>query len=176
MNHGIWYHYKDSATFPDVLHRGWRLGPYTTGTMHPQNTTLTQNKLPKQQHTLSKLQSMQWWENNLLWPSLAKWRIVSWLLMDLLMSWGFVANQCQHCNTSNSKLDGMLMQCAHCKMAYYCSQACYEAIHVEHQKCCVAPKWWQLSIQRLRHGAGTKPQSHKPTWWWQIRLTLQHKK
>jgi len=61
--------------------------------------------------------------------------------LDLLMSWGFVASRCQNCNMSNSKLDGMLMQCAYCKMAYYCSQACYEAIHVEHQKYCVAPKW-----------------------------------
>jgi len=61
--------------------------------------------------------------------------------VDLLMSWGFGANQCQHCNTSNRELDGMLMQCAYCKMAYYCSQACYEAIHMEHQKYCIAPKW-----------------------------------
>lgn len=39
----------------------------------------------------------------------------------ILSKWGFTDSQCHHCGILNSDLNGLLMQCATCKKAYYCS-------------------------------------------------------
>ena len=39
----------------------------------------------------------------------------------ILSKWGFSDNICHCCEKKNSDLHGLLMQCAKCKKAYYCS-------------------------------------------------------
>jgi hypothetical protein len=39
----------------------------------------------------------------------------------ILSKWGFTDSQCHNCGISNSDINGLLMQCAKCKRAYYCS-------------------------------------------------------
>lgn len=44
---------------------------------------------------------------------------------DYLKAWGFSDSVCHNCGKTNAQVDGRLMQCATCKIAYYCSNSCF---------------------------------------------------
>lgn len=59
----------------------------------------------------------------------------------LLSAWGFSSSSCAKCGTPNSELEGLLIQCGKCKMAYYCSMKCFNGDLMTHRKFCTTTPW-----------------------------------
>jgi MYND finger len=58
-----------------------------------------------------------------------------------LREWNYRGtSRCDRCGISNSELEGLLIQCAKCKHAYYCSMACFNQDLERHQAFCRTSK------------------------------------
>ncbi|GKY99085.1 hypothetical protein MPSEU_000864100 [Mayamaea pseudoterrestris] len=55
---------------------------------------------------------------------------------DHLRVWNFRGSKCDRCGISNSKVDGLLIQCGMCKNAHYCSRKCFNDDLEFHQDRC----------------------------------------
>lgn len=56
--------------------------------------------------------------------------------VDEMMDWGFDATHCFRCGIHNSEIEGTLIQCGKCKMAYYCSMKCFNDDLMVHREYC----------------------------------------
>jgi len=57
---------------------------------------------------------------------------------SVLSQYGFTDSLCHCCGVSNADLSGLLMQCAKCRKAYYCSSQCFNAHLDVHRTFCNA--------------------------------------
>lgn len=55
---------------------------------------------------------------------------------NLMQQWGFDDVRCHNCGVLNSQCNGLLMQCAKCKKAYYCSSECFNKHLSVHRLTC----------------------------------------